>query len=191
MNAGILNGARSESDGVDAVRDVVVELLRTQRCEARAFDLRGIEIAPCTGCFGCWVRTPGVCTAEGPAREIPAALINADLAVFLTPVTFGGYSSQLKKALDHCIGLISPHFKKIGGEYHHKPRYGKHPILLGLGVQEKPDPESEAIFRKLVSRNAINFFAPRWAAGVVSSGGDPAAMRSRISELLGEAGLGS
>jgi multimeric flavodoxin WrbA len=34
------------------------------------FKLRELAIAPCTGCFGCWTRTPGECVVEDSARDI-------------------------------------------------------------------------------------------------------------------------
>lgn len=80
-------------------------------------------------------------------RDIARSFIRSDLAIFLSPVTFGGYSSELKKGLDRSIGLMMPFFTKIGGEVHHKARYKKYPSLMGIGVLSKKDEESERIFK--------------------------------------------
>ena len=83
-----------------------------------------------------------------------------DLLVFLTHVTFGGYSSELKKAVDRLIPLLSPFFVKIGREIHHRPRYPRYPPILGVGLLPVPDQEKEKIFRTLVERNAVNYHSP-------------------------------
>ncbi|MHA2001037.1 MAG: hypothetical protein ACTSVU_02975 [Promethearchaeota archaeon] len=56
--------------------------------------------------------------------------------IYFTPITFGGYSSTLKKALDRQICILSPYFRKVNGEIHHKKRYNKYPSLIGIGYQK-------------------------------------------------------
>ena len=62
------------------------------------------------------------------------ALVHSDLVVFLTPVTFGGYSSELKKALDHVIPILQPFMQKRGGETRHPQRYVRRRDLLVIGT---------------------------------------------------------
>jgi hypothetical protein len=101
-------------------------------------------------------------------------------------VTFGGYSSELKKAVDRLIPLNSPFFKKISGEVHHKPRYGRYPRILAIGSLPGRDAESEQIFRTLVRQNAINFHSPASGAGFLYSTQTPQEMRETIHKLLSE-----
>ena len=79
--------------------------------------------------FGCWVKTPGQCVQDDPAREVARACARADLVVLFTPVTFGGYSSELKKAIDRSIPNLSPIFIRIRGETHHPCRYASRASL--------------------------------------------------------------
>jgi multimeric flavodoxin WrbA len=116
--------------------------------------------------------------------EIAAAAVHSDLTIYLTPVTFGGYSSQLKKILDRFVLLILPFFKTVNGETHHVPRYLKRPVLLVIGTLPQHDAESEAVFTSLVERNAINMSAPRWAAGVIVGEQGPAGAHQAIEDLL-------
>jgi hypothetical protein len=95
--------------------------------------LRDLEIAFCVGCFGCWERNPGECLVDDAARDLARAMIQSELVVYLTPVTFGGYSSQLKKAVDRVICLLHPHFTKVHNETHHIARCARYPRLLGVG----------------------------------------------------------
>jgi hypothetical protein len=162
MRATVLNGARDET--LDRICAAIEDLLAGDDWRVDAFTLRDLDIAPCVGCFGCWVRTPGVCIIDDAAREIAQAFIQSDLVVFFTPVTFGGYSAQLKKALDRNICLISPFFEWVDGEIHHRARYARYPYLLGVGVLPEPDTEDAALFATLIERNAINMHAPSYAA---------------------------
>jgi multimeric flavodoxin WrbA len=100
-------------------------------------------------------------------RQIAAAVVNSDLMVYLSPVTFGGYSSTLKGMVDHLIQNVSPFFALVDGETHHRKRYKGNPDLLAVGWMETPDAYSEAAFRHLVQRNAVNWHANRCIGEVV------------------------
>lgn len=135
--------------------------------QVRLFELRNEDIAYCVGCFACWVKTPGICGINDAGRIIAEEVIQSDLVVFLTPITFGGYSSELKKAVDRIIPDISPFFKLINGEVHHKPRYKHYPKLLGIGVQQHRDDATAGLFDRLIKRNAINLHSPMHASTVI------------------------
>lgn len=180
----LLNGFRNGEDGSDDVHQIVVEELRGKGWELAPFILRDLEIRHCVGCFGCWVQTPGECIVDDAARTVAREFAQSDLAVLLTPITFGGYSSELKKALDRSICLVSPFFMRIKGEIHHQPRYERYPCLIGIGVLPQEDEESEEIFRTLVRRNAINLHSPTHVGGAVLSGQGDRAVRERVARLL-------
>jgi NAD(P)H-dependent FMN reductase len=112
--------------------------------------------------------TPGVCVQPGPHRDIARDLIRSDVVAWLTPVTFGGYSSRLKRQLDHCIPLVSPHFAKLNGETHHQPRYERYPSILAIGLLDEPDAASARVFERLVRRNALNLHARHFASAVLT-----------------------
>ena len=148
--------------------------------------LHSLEIAPCMGCFGCWTKTPGVCVIKDAGNGLAEAILNSDLVVFLTPVTFGSYSSELKKVLDRIICLVSPFFKKIDGEVHHQARYDRYPHLLVLGTLPKPDRESERIFSTLVERNAISLHFQSHTARVFVSSREEDFIEAGIAQVLTE-----
>ena len=184
MKAVVLNGSEKGDNALNSVYEIIVDELKGIGWKVDTFILHDTEIASCLGCFGCWVKTPGICVIDDAGRDVAMAVIQSDLAVFLTPVTFGGYSSELKKAVDRLIPLISPFFMKIKGEVHHKPRYERYPSLIVVGVLSHPDEESERIFKTLVSRNAINLHCPAHAGGVVLSSQSPEKIREKIQTLL-------
>jgi multimeric flavodoxin WrbA len=150
--------------------------------ETKAFPLAAMDIRPCRGCFSCWLKTPGRCVIqddqEGILQEFPAS----DRVIWLTPVCFGGYAPELKKALDRVIPVLLPFFIRLRGETHHPQRYPRRRRLLVVGTQRDADPESEAVFRRLVGRNALNM-GDSESSTLVFSGDTPLAeMEKRLAE---------
>ncbi|MBK8796832.1 MAG: flavodoxin family protein [Anaerolineales bacterium] len=78
--------------------------------------LRAQKIAYCLGCFECWVKTPGLCRIDDDGRTVTAAMLASDLVIYLTPLTYGGYSSELKKAIG------SQHLSDLAFLYAHRRR---------------------------------------------------------------------
>lgn len=180
----ILNGSAKDDNILDNVHNVIVDELTRIGSEIKPFILHDMKIAHCLGCSGCWVKTPGICVIKDAGHDVAREFIQSDLVVFLTRVTFGGYSSELKKALDRIISLISPFFVKINGETHHKLRYERYPRLIGIGVLPQADEESEQIFTTLVKRNAINFHPPAHAEKVILSSQGTEEICQEIQTLL-------
>lgn len=141
------------------------------------------QIKPCTGCFQCWVKTPGMCVINDQANEITGKIVNCDLLILLTPVTFGGYSSELKKMLDRSIPILLPYFRTYKGEVHHYMRYEKQPANLTIGFQDEADPRSAEIFINLAERNALNMCPTAHACVVIDGDADA---QKVVSQKLNE-----
>lgn len=134
MQALVLDGTGEDAAAAPSVRRALLGELERRGWRAEALTLRQMEIAPCTGCFGCWVRTPGICVIDDAGRDVARGAVQCELLVLFTRVTFGGYSSELKKAVDRVIPNLSPFFRKVRGEVHHKPRYARCPRILVVGL---------------------------------------------------------
>jgi multimeric flavodoxin WrbA len=152
------------------------------------YKLRELAIAPCAGCFGCWTRTPGECVMKDDARDVLASYVGSDIVAYVTPVTFGGYSSELKKMLDRFIPVLDPRFTVVGGEVHHLLRYRRYPKTIGLGTLPSPDPEIERLFAGLVARNGLNVHQAVESA-VLAGVPDPESARRFAEALLDRAGV--
>jgi len=168
MKAVIFNGAKDDSPAIAAIENSLVSLLSASGWEVEPIKLKEKQIAGCLGCFGCWIRTPGICVIDDYGRETTRKAQQSDLLVWLTPITFGGYSSELKKALDRIIPLLLPYFQVYHGQVHHQMRYEKSPKLLVIGT-EPLNREYEETFSVLSERNALNFRPPKHATGVFKS----------------------
>jgi hypothetical protein len=180
MKALILNGSAPGDVTLQTVHKIVEDELLSIGWDVDSFILHEEKIAGCLGCFGCWAKTPGICVINDAGRAVATASIRCDLLILLTPVTFGGYSSELKKAMDRLIPNLSPFFIKIHGEVHHRPRYDRYPSFFGIGLLPDQDVESERIFRELVRRNAVNYHSPVHGACTVYRTQPPEEMRSEM-----------
>lgn len=189
MRAVVLDGSEKGDAVMARLRDCVLAELDQAGWQAQPFDLCDLDIGYCLGDFGCWIKTPGECFQRDAGGEVAKALVQSDLAVYLSRVTFGGYSSQLKKAVDRILCLGSPFFTKVKGEVHHRKRYERYPNLAGIGLMEAPDEEAETLFTTLVRRNAINLHSASCGAGVVTSGMESETMGATVRTILAEGGV--
>lgn len=143
--------------------------------------LRRERFAPCQGCWQCWVQSPGRCTINDEANGVMADAIGADAVLWTTELTFGCWDPVAKAALDRSIGLLSPFFRTIAGETHHRRRYRRYPRWGVLAV-ERPDtsPAERDLFRRLVTRNAINMHGGAPWVGFVPAYADRRAVQSMV-----------
>jgi len=161
----------------------VMSVMKARDWQVRAFALAGMTIKSCRGCFSCWVKTPGKCVITNDDQEaILAATAASDLVIWLTPITFGGYSPELKKALDRIIPVLLPFFMKVRGETHHPLRYPRRRRLLVIGTQKQEDADSESVFSRLVGRNALNMGDVEATTLVFSGDVSLADIEKRITE---------
>ena len=160
MKSLLLNGTKDPDSEIDVLYQSLVDELNQRGWDINSLILREFNIAPCQGCFDCWVKTPGVCRIDDFSRELTGEMVHSDLIIHFTPITFGGYSSELKKAVDRFIPVLLPFFQKIDGEIHHKFRYKTRPSIIVIGYLEEPNPEYERTFRSLINRNSFNMGAP-------------------------------
>ncbi len=121
------------------------------------FELRALDIKYCTGCWGCWVKTPGECAVKDESRDVRRAAIHSDLVLWASPVMMGFYSALLKKVADKFIPLVHPYIVVDQGEAHHRARYDKYP-LFGLLLEKSADTDDEdiEIISDIQSRMALN-----------------------------------
>lgn len=155
MKATVLVGTGEDRAG--ALANSLTRHLEGNGWSVRTYRLSEMAIPPCGGEFNCWLKTPGICSMSGPHQEIIASAAQSGLFVVVTPVTWGGYSYDLKKMMDHILPVISPFMESYEGETHHVRRYAQSPDFLTVGLLQQPDRDQERLFAALVRRNALNW----------------------------------
>ena len=157
MKITILNGT-PEPASFDHYLDQLISSLEAKSHEVTRLDLRDLPLRYCIGCWGCWVKTPGKCSAEDASIEIDKAVINSDFTLWAAPLKMGFPSALLKMALDKHIPLIHPYMVVDQHEAHHLKRYQRYP-RMGLLVDKEADTDDKdiQILTDIFSRTALNF----------------------------------
>jgi len=157
MKITILNG-NPEPAPFDGYLAQLQSFLEAEGHTITRLDLRDLTLRYCTGCWGCWVKTPGQCSAQDASLEIDRAVINSDFTLWAAPLKMGFPSTLLKMALDKHIPLIHPYMEVAYGEAHHLRRYPLYP-RVGLLVEGESttDDRDLQIVRDIFCRTAINF----------------------------------
>jgi multimeric flavodoxin WrbA len=184
MKALILDGSNAGDPTGDRVLVALKNGLRVRGWDFEHILLREKKIGNCAGDFYCWIRSPGLCNINDDNRRIARSAAHCDLMIFLTPVTFGGYASLLKSAVDHLNQNSLPFFTKMNGEVHHPARYRHASKLLVIGWMGASDPIEEAVFHHLVQRNAINLHNSSFVSGIVFAGQPEADLSGSIGAWI-------
>jgi len=85
------------------------------------------QISYCTGCWDCWVKTPGECAHQDDTPSHVSNLVNTDFVLHITENSLGTITSLTKKSLDKAIPTIHPYLTIVDGESRHKKRYETYP----------------------------------------------------------------
>lgn len=189
MDALIFDGSWRNDRALAIAREVFETRLKKNGWHVRSFTLRDIKIAPCMGCFRCWIMTPGICAIRDAGQDIAKVAAQSDLWIFLTNVTFGGYSSELKKAIDRIICLCLPFFKKVDNEIHHPLRYGRRWAFISVGSITAHNAAVEDTFKRLVQRNANNFQSSSCASDILLCAEDESEILKKINNLISTVSL--
>jgi len=158
MKITILNGnpdaGNSKFD--DYLRELSEEL-ESSKHTVTVMTLREMDIKYCTGCWGCWVKTPGQCVIKDDSHDVCAEYIHSNLVVFASPLIMGFMSSLLKKANDKLLPLVHPYIEIVQNECHHMARYVKYP-QIGLLIEKEEDTGDEdlKIVSDIYARDALN-----------------------------------
>jgi multimeric flavodoxin WrbA len=157
MRITILNGEPNPSSEFQQYLSAVTTRLTALGRTVNSLNLRELDLKGCSGCFGCWVKTPGECVKRDGSAQVCRAAIGSDLLLLASPLIMGFTSALLKRGVDQMIQLIHPYFVIEGGEVHHRARYAHYPkfgLLIGAGNES--DAEDIEITTAMWSRTARN-----------------------------------
>lgn len=115
------------------------------------------SIHNCIGCFGCWIKTPGVCVLKDGYQYMGELLSKCSELLIISKCIYGSYSPFVRNILDRSIPYLLPYFALKKGETHHKPRY-ENRIALSVHFYGANISDKERITAKsLVDANGLNF----------------------------------
>ena len=109
---------------------ILVHDLNEQELSQLGMDKSGFKVinagavsAPCTGCFNCWFKTPGICKTKDCLQNIGSLLGNSEETIIISRNCYGGYSGQIKKIFDRSVSASTPFFTYRSWKLRHVKRY--------------------------------------------------------------------
>lgn len=129
--------------------------------EDRYIDLSELKPANCTGCVGCWVKTPGRCVIRDDAVRVYPLIAQSRRVLYVSRLYCGSYDIPMKTMLERAIPVQQAFIRIHGGETHHVQRdvVEKEAVIIAYGDICEDEKE---LFRRLVGRNAHNMSFRKW-----------------------------
>jgi hypothetical protein len=104
-----LNGSPRGGDGVTSrMIGPLLEGMQDAGATTELIRLRKLKLRHCTGCYTCWVHTPGACIHRDGMDRALEAWSRADLVVLGTPVYHGSMTGLMKTFLDRLLPRYEP-----------------------------------------------------------------------------------
>jgi len=114
-------------------------------------------IRKCIGCFGCWIKTPGICVIKDDYQDLGQLMSQCSEIIIISKCVYGSYSPFIRNVFDRSISYLLPYFAVRNGEAHHKIRYENKLALTvhfyGSGLTSTEQETAKA----LVAANALSY----------------------------------
>lgn len=151
----IIDGFDAPSDIAPRLSQIITDAMRRKGRDCYIFTARDMDVMPCRSCGACGFKSPGKCVISDDIHGIMRAVAVSTTLVYLTPVRFGGYTSQLKKIADRMMPIGMPYYIVRDGHMLHPMRYSVN-TLIGIGLIEADISGQTESFKLHIERNAMN-----------------------------------
>lgn len=122
MNVIAFNASpRMEKGNTALILEPFLEGMREAGANVERLYVSLLKIAPCRGCFSCWLRTPGKCVQKDDMEWILPKVRAADVIVYASPIYCYGITGPLKTLMDRMVALASPFIEAADGRTRHLP----------------------------------------------------------------------
>lgn len=128
------------------------DLLLSRGIETEYISTAGLDIKPCYSCGSCNTKTYLQCCLRDDMDPILRRIIHADTWVLVSPLSWGSYSSSLKKVLDRTCILGDSHYYVKNGELVKGIRCNNR-RLFSIGVKDHCSREERDAFSHLHHEN--------------------------------------
>jgi multimeric flavodoxin WrbA len=158
MKITVFNGSpKAERGNTHFIAEAFLEGAREAGAEGETVFIVKKKIKPCTGCYTCWMKTPGKCAQQDDMEELIGTFISSDIVVFATPLYVDNVTGLMKNFMDRLIPIADPHWEKDeNGESRHLRRYEKPTrfvVISNCGFPEQSHFQVLRLYFRRVGRN--------------------------------------
>lgn len=154
---------RREKSNTSLILDPFLKGMREAGAEVELFYISKLEIRPCTGCFHCWLKTPGKCVQQDDIQLLIDKVREADIRVYGSPIYCYTFSGPMKNMLDRMVSLASPFVEIAHGRTRHLPAQGEKPFkavfISNCGLWDMYNFEVAMTHMKMLHRDPPGEFA--------------------------------
>lgn len=113
MKIVVLNGSPRKGGNTEIMAQAFAEAARKNQNEVSVLDVASMNICGCLGCKYCWAHK-GECVQKDDMGKVFAALADADVVVFASPIYWFDVTAQMKTVIDRLYagGSVGFHFHK-------------------------------------------------------------------------------
>lgn len=113
MKIVVLNGSPRKGGNTEIMAQAFAEAARKNQNEVSVLDVASMNICGCLGCKYCWAHK-GECVQKDDMGKVFAALADADMVVFASPIYWFDITAQMKTVIDRLYagGSVGFHFHK-------------------------------------------------------------------------------
>ncbi|SHH94627.1 hypothetical protein SAMN02745823_01592 [Sporobacter termitidis DSM 10068] len=176
MKAFVVSDEELRSARSAQINDVVRGFLKARGYGVEEAHLDRDTLKCCMGCFGCWVKKPGVCVIGDGMSSVNNSAMTSDAVFYICPIVFGQFSANIKNAVDRWLPNMLPFFEtRPDGSTMHPPRYIDYPCQIMIGYGENLTREDARLFTDIIKKH-------RGGAEVLICG-DPAELPEALGRL--------
>lgn len=114
-------------------------------------------VRACTGCWSCWLKTPGKCAMNDGMTAHYHDYVNSDQVILLFDTAQGFINHQAKAFLDRTIPHYHPYIEIINQECHHVARYDRYPDFIFYFNADGLTKLEEQVIEDYLVRTAFHF----------------------------------
>jgi multimeric flavodoxin WrbA len=115
------------------------------------------KIKNCIGCFGCWLKTPGICALNDGYQNIGQLFAACSELTVVSKCVYGAYSPFVKNVWDRSISYLLPYFVNKNNETHHTMRYDNHFTFTVHFYGDDITPKEKETAEILMRANRVSF----------------------------------
>ena len=105
-NIVVITGSPQTHGNTDALAEAFIAGAKANGNKVVKIAAGRVKVSPCKGCKYC-VKHQGECVQKDDMQNILAALYQADMVVFSTPVYFFGLTAQIKTVIDRLYPALT------------------------------------------------------------------------------------
>ncbi|PKN30987.1 MAG: hypothetical protein CVU64_00635 [Deltaproteobacteria bacterium HGW-Deltaproteobacteria-21] len=137
LNSSPRSGGDSKTE---LMMNSLVQGMREAGADVDVVDLRKKKINPCSGCFTCWTKTPGVCIhKDDMTSELFPKFLQSDLVVYASPLYHFTVNAAMKTFIERTLPILQPFLNETGGGATGHPLRQPFPKAVILSVAGFPE----------------------------------------------------